>query len=63
MKFKKKTKKMTYKLAEMIDLFGKVSFFPLYVENKELVVRLLLQIDQGNGYYYLKDLSEKYKQI
>lgn len=54
---------MSYSLAELIDNFNSVSFLPLYVENKELIIRLVLQMDKGNGYYYLEKLDEVYKKI
>jgi hypothetical protein len=54
---------MTYALADLMDSKEIVSFEPLYVENKKLIVRLILKMDKANGYYYLENLPEIYKNI
>lgn len=38
----------------MMDEKRKISFEPLHVENKKLIVRLILKMDKANGYYYLE---------
>jgi len=45
LKFEEKYSSFSSELAELIDTFEKVSFIPLSVEHKELMVRLLLLID------------------
>lgn len=44
-----------------MDTFSKVSFAPLYVEHKELMLRLLLSMDRANGYFYLENQVYNYK--
>lgn len=38
-----------------MDTFSKVSFAPLYVEHKDLMLRLLLSMDQANGFFYMEN--------
>lgn len=51
-KFKSKYFGFIYELSEFIDLWGKVSFQPLYVENKKLMLNIIIEADKGNGFYF-----------
>ncbi|CAK87940.1 unnamed protein product (macronuclear) [Paramecium tetraurelia] len=62
-KFKEKYGQLTYHIAELIDSKEVVSFEPLYVENKKLIMRLILKMDKANGYYFLENLPPIYKSI
>lgn len=53
-KFTEKYGKLQNSFVEMLDEKRKISFEPLYVENKKLIVRLILKMDKANGYYYLE---------
>jgi len=53
-KFTEKYGKLQNCLVEMMDDKRKISFEPLHVENKKLIVRLILKMDKANGYYYLE---------
>lgn len=50
-------------IADLIDSKEVVSFEPLYVENKKLIMRLILKMDKANGFYFLENLPEVYKSI
>ncbi|CAD8097120.1 unnamed protein product [Paramecium sonneborni] len=62
-KFKEKYGQLTYNIAQLIDSKEVVSFEPLYVENKKLIMRLILKMDKANGYYFLENLPPIYKSI
>ncbi|CAD8192133.1 unnamed protein product [Paramecium pentaurelia] len=62
-KFKEKYGQLTYQIAQLIDSKEVVSFEPLFVENKKLIMRLILKMDKANGYYFLENLPPIYKSI
>jgi len=50
--FAKKYAKLTAGICEVVEEFGLVHFMPLAIEDKELVQRLLTQVDKANGHAF-----------
>jgi len=50
--FERKTYQLNVKLAELIDEFKLVTFYPLAIENKMLLSNLVYTIDKSNGYHH-----------
>lgn len=50
--FERKNYLLNQKLAELIDDFSLVSFYPLAIENKLLLSNLVYNIDKSNGYHH-----------
>lgn len=48
--FHSKFHKLTTAICEIVDDYGMVSFYPLYVEDPELMGRILAAVDRANGY-------------
>lgn len=54
----KKYKKLNSALIDIIEEYSLVSFVPLYVQDKESMMRMLQQVDKANGYVF-GDLEER----
>lgn len=48
--FLSKFKKLTEGLASIIESYGLVSYMPLSIHDKDLLVKILNSVDQANGY-------------
>mmetsp|Transcript_5434 Transcript_5434/g.13760 ORF Transcript_5434/g.13760 Transcript_5434/m.13760 type:complete len:298 (-) Transcript_5434:1313-2206(-) len=49
-RFAQRYKKLTAGICELVEDFGLVHFLPLAIEDKELVGRVLTEVDKANGY-------------
>ena len=50
--FERKTYQLNVKLAELINEFKLVTFYPLAIENKMLLSNIVYIIDKSNGYHH-----------
>jgi len=51
-KFSEKYYKLNQELANLVQTYSMVSFFPVDVSDKSSIGFLLVQIDKANGYYH-----------
>mmetsp|Transcript_17285 Transcript_17285/g.41281 ORF Transcript_17285/g.41281 Transcript_17285/m.41281 type:complete len:295 (-) Transcript_17285:99-983(-) len=63
-RFGQRYKKLTQGICETIEDFGLVHFIPLAIEDKDLVHRVLTEVDKANGYAFAHaDGNNPYPQI
>lgn len=62
--FEKKYNNMNKKIAEIVNSSNLISYFPLLINDKMNVSRLLSLIDKANGYYYyIESTREKFADL